>query len=79
LNSTVGHRGPRALLTASTVNVNTVKSDRSEDRKDHLAEVPKSGDLPALKLATFRLKTLDKKGRCKSRFEIDQFSIVPNL
>jgi hypothetical protein len=32
-----------------------------------------------LKWATFRLKLLDKEGRYKSRFEIDQFSIVPNL
>lgn len=32
-----------------------------------------------LKLATFQWKTLDKEGRHKSRFEIDQFSIVPNF
>jgi hypothetical protein len=32
-----------------------------------------------LKLTTFRLKTLDKEGHCKSRFEIDQFSIMPNF
>jgi hypothetical protein len=32
-----------------------------------------------LKLATFRLKTFDKEGHCKSRFEINQSSIMPNF
>jgi hypothetical protein len=32
-----------------------------------------------LKLTLFRLKTLDKEGHCKSRFEIDQFSIMRNF
>jgi hypothetical protein len=32
-----------------------------------------------LKLATIRLKTRDKEGHCKSRFEINHFSIMPNF
>jgi hypothetical protein len=43
-----------------------------------LSTISKAHWMP-LKLATFGLKTLDKEGRCKSRFEIDQFSIVANL
>jgi hypothetical protein len=43
-----------------------------------LSTIQKAHWMP-LKLTTFRLKILDEEGRCKSRFEIDQFSIVPNF
>ena len=43
-----------------------------------LSTISKAHWMP-LKLTTFRLKTLDEEGRCKSRFEMDRFSIVPNF
>jgi hypothetical protein len=43
-----------------------------------LSTISKAHWMP-LKLTTFRLKTLDEEGRCKSRLKIDQFSIVPNF